>query len=96
MLVFNRAAELSGADAFKKIYESENKQHEIDALTRQNELRAVELLCQQERRRFWWLLAAVSALAFIVVAILYGRLRKSSDCSRNVTLLCICRAGRTR
>lgn len=88
MLVFNRAAELSGADAFKKIYERENKQHEIDALTRQYELRAVELLRQQEQRRFWWLLAAVSALAFIVVAILYGRLRKSSGLleERNLAL----------
>jgi len=56
-------------------YESDKNRREIELLNRQNALNSAELENRALRERIWWLLAAVFAVSFIVVAVLYHKLR---------------------
>ena len=56
-------------------YESEKRRREIELLNRQNALTSAELENRALQQRIWWLLAGVFAASFIVVAVLYRKLR---------------------
>ncbi|MBE7523160.1 MAG: GGDEF domain-containing protein [Burkholderiales bacterium] len=59
-------------------YESEKHQREIALLARENALQTAEIANQSLRQRVWWLLAALFALSFSVVTVLYRKLRVSN------------------
>ena len=56
-------------------YESEKGRREIELLNRQNDLNSAELENRVLRERIWWLLATIFAVSFMVVAVLYRKLR---------------------
>ena len=60
-------------------YESEKRRREIELLNRQNALTSAELENRALQERIWWLLAGVFAASFIVVAVLYRKLRVTND-----------------
>lgn len=60
-------------------YEAEKRNREIELLNRDNELKTAELANRALQQRIWWLLAGLFALSFVVVAVLYRKLRTSSD-----------------
>jgi diguanylate cyclase (GGDEF)-like protein len=60
-------------------YEAEKRNREIELLNRDNRLKTVELANRELQQRVWWLLAGLFALSFAVVAVLYRKLRTSSD-----------------
>ena len=55
--------------------ESDKRKREIELLNRERSLKSAELQNRQLQQRIWWLLAAVFALSFGVVAVLYRKLR---------------------
>ena len=59
-------------------YESEKARREIDLLNRENDLKTAAIANQALVQRIWWLLAALFALSFVVVAVLYRKLRASN------------------
>jgi diguanylate cyclase (GGDEF)-like protein len=59
-------------------YESEKRIHEISLLNRENQLKTAELANRELEQRVWWSLAALFALSFIVVAVLYRKLRATN------------------
>ncbi len=59
-------------------YESEKRQREIDLLNRENDVKSAELATRMLQQRIWWLLAAVFAASFVVVAVLYRKLRATN------------------
>ncbi len=59
-------------------YESEKARREIDLLNRENDLKTAAIANQTLVQRIWWLLAALFALSFVVVAVLYRKLRASN------------------
>ena len=59
-------------------YESEKARREIDLLNRENDLKTAAIETQELVQRIWWLLAALFALSFAVVAVLYRKLRVSN------------------
>jgi diguanylate cyclase (GGDEF)-like protein len=60
-------------------YEAERRNREIDLLNRDNRLKTAELANRELQQHVWWLLAALFALSFVVVAVLYRKLRTSSN-----------------
>lgn len=56
-------------------YESEKARREIDLLNRENAIKTTAIANQALVQRIWWLLAALFALSFVVVAVLYRKLR---------------------
>jgi diguanylate cyclase (GGDEF)-like protein len=56
-------------------YESEKGRREIELLNRQNDLNSAELENRVLQERIWWLLATIFAVSFMVVAVLYRKLR---------------------
>jgi len=60
-------------------YETERRNREIELLNRDNSLKTAELANRELQQRVWWLLAGLFALSFVVVAVLYRKLRTSSD-----------------
>ena len=60
-------------------YEAEKRNREIELLNRDNRLKTAELANRELQQHVWWLLAALFALSFVVVAVLYRKLRTSSD-----------------
>ena len=56
-------------------YEAEKRTQEINLLNRDNALKTAELANQELQQRIWWSLAALFALSFFVVALLYRKLR---------------------
>ena len=56
-------------------FESEKRIREIESLNREKDLQSIELRNRQFQQRIWWLLAAVFAVSFAVVAVLYRKLR---------------------
>jgi len=56
-------------------YESEKRQREIDLLSRENDLKTAELATNALQQRVWWLLIGLFAVSFVVVAVLYRKLR---------------------
>ena len=56
-------------------YESEKRNREIDLLSRENAVKTGELATHALRQRVWWLVVALFAVSFVVVAVLYRKLR---------------------
>jgi diguanylate cyclase (GGDEF)-like protein len=56
-------------------YESEKRSREIDLLNRENDLKTKEIATRELQQRVWWSLAALFALSFAVVVVLYRKLR---------------------
>jgi diguanylate cyclase (GGDEF)-like protein len=59
-------------------FESEKRLREIELLNREKNLQSIEIQNRQWQQRIWWLLAAVFAVSFAVVAILYRKLRTTN------------------
>jgi diguanylate cyclase (GGDEF)-like protein len=59
-------------------FESEKRIREIELLNREKDLQTIELQNRQWQQRIWWLLAAVFAVSFAVVAVLYRKLRTTN------------------
>jgi diguanylate cyclase (GGDEF)-like protein len=59
-------------------YEAEKKQRRIDALRQENRSAKAELDNRRLQQRIWWLLAVVSALAAVVVGLLYRKVRRAN------------------
>jgi diguanylate cyclase (GGDEF)-like protein len=59
-------------------FESEKRIREIELLNREKDLQSIEIRNRQFQQRIWWLLAAVFALSFAVVAVLYRKLRTTN------------------
>ena len=56
-------------------YESEQRRREIELLNQKNALNSAELENKALQQRIWWLLAAILAVSFLVVVVLYRKLR---------------------
>ena len=56
-------------------YESEQRRREIELLNQKNALNSAELENKALQQRVWWLLAAIFAVSFMVVVVLYRKLR---------------------
>jgi len=69
-------------------YETERRRREIDLLNRENELKTVEIANRVMVQRIWWLLAGLFAVSFVVVALLYRKLRQTNEllASKNAEL----------
>ncbi len=59
-------------------FESEKRLREIELLNREKGLQAIEIQTKQWQQRIWWLLAALFAVSFAVVAVLYRKLRTTN------------------
>jgi len=59
-------------------YDADKKQRQIVLLERENEIKSVEIDNRRLQQRVWWLLAAVFALASVVVALLYRKVRHAN------------------
>jgi diguanylate cyclase (GGDEF)-like protein len=59
-------------------YESDQRRREIEILNRENDLKTAELRTNEQRQRGWWLLAGLFGFSFIVVAVLYRKLRATN------------------
>lgn len=57
--------------------DADARQRDIEMLARDNALKTEALANRDLQQRIWWLLAAVMALAFVLVAILYRRVRET-------------------
>lgn len=57
--------------------DADARQRDIEMLARDNALKTEALANRDLQQRIWWLLAAVMALAFLLVAILYRRVRET-------------------
>jgi diguanylate cyclase (GGDEF)-like protein len=60
-------------------YESEKRRREIDLLNRENDLKTAEIANSELQQRIWWLLAGLFALSFVVVVVLYRKLRVTNS-----------------
>jgi diguanylate cyclase (GGDEF)-like protein len=60
-------------------YESEKRRREIDLLNRENAIKTAEIAHHDFQQRLWWLLAAFFAFSFVVVVVLYRKLRESNE-----------------
>jgi diguanylate cyclase (GGDEF)-like protein len=56
-------------------YESEKRQREIELLNRENRLNMAELENRRLQQSLWWLLAFASGVSFVIVALLYRKLK---------------------
>jgi diguanylate cyclase (GGDEF)-like protein len=59
-------------------YESEKRQREIALLNRENAVTSTELHTRVLQQRVWWLVATVFGLSFLVVTVLYRKLRATN------------------
>lgn len=59
-------------------YEADRKQHQIELLRKENQVKSVEISNRSLQQRVWWLLALVLALASIVVGALYRKVRQAN------------------
>jgi diguanylate cyclase (GGDEF)-like protein len=59
-------------------YDTEKKQHQIEALRHENRVKSAELDNRRLQQRIWWLLALVFALASVVVGLLYRKVRQAN------------------
>ncbi len=59
-------------------YESERQQREIALLNRENAVTSTELHTRVLQQRVWWLVATVFGLSFLVVTVLYRKLRATN------------------
>jgi diguanylate cyclase (GGDEF)-like protein len=74
----DEAATFLREKAYRELRESEMRKREIEQLNRERSLQSVELQNRQLQQRIWWLLAAVFAVSFGVVAVLYRKLRTTN------------------
>jgi len=65
--------------ADRELREQTKLNRKIEALNRERGMQAVELQNKQLQQRIWWLLAAVFAVSFGVVAVLYRKLRMTNS-----------------
>ncbi|QNA87572.1 GGDEF domain-containing protein [Massilia sp. Dwa41.01b] len=59
-------------------YETDKKQRQIELLSRENQVKSIEIDNRRLQQRVWWLLALVLALGAIVVGTLYRKVRKAN------------------
>ena len=59
-------------------YEAEKKQRQIELLSRENQVKSAELDNRRLQQRVWWLLALVTALAAVIVSLLYRKVRHAN------------------
>jgi diguanylate cyclase (GGDEF)-like protein len=59
-------------------YESDKRRREIELLNRDNDLKTAELRAGTLQQRGWWVLAALFGVSFVVVAVLYRKLRATN------------------
>ena len=59
-------------------YEAEKRRREIELLNRENDVKSAELNARTLQERVWWLLAGVFAVSFVIVAVLYRKLRTTN------------------
>jgi diguanylate cyclase (GGDEF)-like protein len=59
-------------------YEADKRRREIELLNRENEVKSTELRARELQERGWWLIAAVLAVSFAFVAVLYRKLRATN------------------
>ena len=69
-------------------YEADQRRREIELLNRENELKTAEIANRVQIQRIWWLLAGLFAASFVVVAVLYRKLRQTNGllATRNAEL----------
>ena len=60
-------------------FEAEKRNREISLLNRENRLKTAELANRELEQRVWWSLASLFALSFVVVAVLYRKLRSTNQ-----------------
>jgi diguanylate cyclase (GGDEF)-like protein len=58
--------------------DAEARERDIELLSRDNALKTEALANRELQQRIWWLLAAVMALASVLVALLYRRVREAN------------------
>ena len=59
-------------------YESDKRRREIELLNRENALKTAELRSGTFQQRAWWMLAGLFGISFVVVAVLYRKLRTTN------------------
>jgi len=59
-------------------YESDKRRREIELLNRENDVKTAELRAGVVQQRGWWLLAGLFGISFVVVAVLYRKLRTTN------------------
>ncbi len=59
-------------------YETDRRNREIELLARENEVKTTEIASRVLVQRIWWLLAGLFAASFVVVAVLYRKLRRTN------------------
>ena len=59
-------------------YEADKKEKQIELLRRENQVKSAEIDNRRLQQRVWWLLAVVFALASVIVAILYRKVRHAN------------------
>jgi diguanylate cyclase (GGDEF)-like protein len=59
-------------------YEADKRNHEISLLNRENRLKTAELANRELQQFVWWSLAGLFAVSFVVVVVLYRKLRSTN------------------
>jgi diguanylate cyclase (GGDEF)-like protein len=59
-------------------YESDKRRREIELLNRENDVKTAELRTGTLQQRAWWMLASVFGLSFVIVTLLYRKLRATN------------------
>jgi diguanylate cyclase (GGDEF)-like protein len=59
-------------------YEADKKEKQIELLRRENQVKSAEIDNRRLQQRVWWLLVVVFALASVIVAILYRKVRHAN------------------
>jgi len=59
-------------------FDAERRTRDLTLLNRENELKSAQLRQRDLQQRLWWLLAATFVLSFVVLVLLYRRVRRSN------------------
>lgn len=60
-------------------YEADKKERRIELLSRENQVKSTEIDNRRLQQRIWWLLATVFAMASLMVAFLYRKIRHANN-----------------
>ena len=60
-------------------YEADKKERRIELLSRENQVKSAEIDNRRLQQRIWWLLAVVFAMASLMVAFLYRKVRHANS-----------------
>ena len=60
-------------------YEADKKERRIELLSRENQVKSTEIDNRRLQQRVWWLLAVVFAMASLMVAFLYRKVRQANS-----------------